>query len=46
MNRLGDLSTKILNETGEFIHAMPYRAGSYNERRPLMFEVRVVDVDL
>src|SRR5690349_19121681 len=35
MNRLADLSTRILDETGEFIHAMPYRAGSYNERTPL-----------
>jgi predicted nucleotidyltransferase len=32
MNQLADLSTAILDETGEFIHAMPYRAGSYNER--------------
>src|SRR6266478_1187868 len=34
MNRLADLTTDILDETGEFIHAMPYRAGSYNERTP------------
>jgi predicted nucleotidyltransferase len=46
MNRLADLSTDILDETGEFIHAMLYRAGSYNERTPLMREVRVVGVDL
>jgi uncharacterized protein len=46
MNRLADLSTNILDETGEFIHAMPYRAGSYNERTPLMLEVRAVGVDL
>jgi uncharacterized protein len=46
MNRLADLSTDILDETGEFIHAMPYRAGSYNERTPLMIEVRAVGVDL
>jgi hypothetical protein len=26
--RLADLSSAILDETGEFIHAMPYRAGS------------------
>jgi len=36
MNRLADLSTDILDETGEFVHAMPYRAGSYDERTPLM----------
>jgi uncharacterized protein len=36
----------LLAETGEFIHAMPYRAGSYNERTPLMLEVRTVGIDL
>jgi uncharacterized protein len=46
MNRLADLSTQILDETGEFIHAMPYRAGSYNERTPLMLEMRAAGVDL
>jgi uncharacterized protein len=46
MDRLADLSTEILDETGEFIHAMPYNAGSYNERTPLMLEVRAVGVDL
>ena len=46
MNRLADLSTQILDETGEFMHAMPYPAGSYNERTPLMLEVGAVGVDL
>jgi len=47
MNRLADLSTAILDETGEFIHAMPYRAGSYNdERMPLMHEIREEGIDL
>ena len=44
--RLADLSTAILDETGEFIHAMPYRAGSYDERTPLMHEVRAEGIDL
>ena len=45
--RLADLSTIILDETGEFIHAMPYRAGSYNdERMPLMHEIRADGIDL
>ena len=45
--RLADLSTAILDETGEFIHAMPYRAGSYNdERMPLMHEIRSDGIDL
>ena len=46
MNRLADLSTAILDETGEFVHAMPYRAGSYNERTPLMLGVRTDGIDL
>jgi predicted nucleotidyltransferase len=46
LNRLADLGTDILDETGEFIHAMPYRAGSYDERTPLMLELRSEGVDL
>jgi uncharacterized protein len=46
LDRLADLSTDILDETGEFIHAMPYRAGSYDERTPLMHEIRTGGVDL
>ena len=47
MNRLADLSTDILYDMGEFIHAMPYRAGSYNDpREPLMHEVRAEGIDL
>ena len=46
MDRLADLGTDILNETGEFVHAMPYRAGSYDERTPLMLVVRSEGFDL
>jgi predicted nucleotidyltransferase len=46
MNRLADLSTDILEETGEFIHAMPYRAGSYKDRTPLMHEIRTDGINL
>ena len=47
MDRLADLSTKIIvEEDGPFIHAMPYRAGSYDERTPLMLTVRSDGVDL
>jgi predicted nucleotidyltransferase len=46
MNRLADLSTDIIGETGEFVHAMPYRAGAYNERTPLMREIRLEGVEL
>lgn len=44
--RLADLSTNIIEETGEFVHAMPYPAGSYNERTPLMREIRRDGIDL
>ena len=47
MNRLADLATDILYDGGLFIHAMPYRAGSYNdERMPLMHEIRAEGIDL
>jgi predicted nucleotidyltransferase len=46
MNLLADLSTRLINETGEFVHAMPYRAGTYNRRTPLMLGVRKDDIDL
>ena len=46
MDRLADLSTAILDDTGEFIHAMPYRAGSYADRTSLMREIRREGVDL
>lgn len=47
MNRLADLGTEILDETGEFIHAMAYAAGFYNDRRmPLMHEIRKDGIDL
>ncbi|ARN82694.1 nucleotidyltransferase domain-containing protein [Methylocystis bryophila] len=38
--RLADISSAILEETGEFVHAMPYRAEAYDERTPLMHEIR------
>jgi predicted nucleotidyltransferase len=44
--RLADLSTDILGDTGEFVHAMPYRSNAYDERTPLMREIRREGVDL
>jgi hypothetical protein len=44
--RLAAIETDILAETGGFIHAMPYRAGSYRERTPLMHEIRREGIDL
>ena len=44
--RLAAIETDILAETGGFIHAMPYCAGSYQERTPLMHEIRREGIDL
>jgi uncharacterized protein len=46
MNRLADVATDILYSEGEFIHAMPYRADTYNERTALMHEIRADGIDL
>jgi predicted nucleotidyltransferase len=47
INRPADLSTAILDETGEFIHAKPHCAGSYNDECvPLMHEIRADGTDL
>ncbi len=47
MKRLADIGTDILYDTGEFVHAMPYPAGSYNDpSMPLMHEIRREGVDL
>jgi predicted nucleotidyltransferase len=46
MDRLADLSTDIGDDTGQFVHAMAYPAGAYNERTPLMREIRLEGVDL
>ena len=47
MNRLADLGTAILDETGALVHAMPYGAGFYNDpRMPLMHEIRAEGIDL
>jgi hypothetical protein len=45
-DRLADLATDILDETGELVHAIPYRAGAYEDRTLLMREIRYEGVDL
>ena len=45
-DRIADLTMTILEETGAFIHAMPYRASQYNERSPLMHEIRREGLEL
>jgi predicted nucleotidyltransferase len=39
-DRLAHLSTDILDKTGEFLHAIPYRAGSCEDRTSLIREIR------
>jgi predicted nucleotidyltransferase len=46
ISRLAAIETDFLAQTGAFIHAMPYRAGSYRERTPLMHEIRREGIDL
>ena len=39
-DKIAVAATDILLETGAVIHAMPYRAEAYQERSPLMHEIR------
>jgi predicted nucleotidyltransferase len=45
-DRIADLATAVMDETGAFIHAMPYPEGAYRDRTPLMHEVRREGLDL
>ncbi|MGB6711255.1 MAG: nucleotidyltransferase domain-containing protein, partial [Methylocella sp.] len=44
--RLAEIETDILYETGAIINALPFPAGAYRERTPLMHEVRREGLDL
>jgi predicted nucleotidyltransferase len=46
MDRIIPIVTDILYEDEAFIHAMPYRAGAYANRTPLMQEIRREGIDL
>ena len=39
-DRIAAVAADILMETGAVIHAMPYRGAAYQERTPLMHEIR------
>jgi len=45
-DRIAIVASNILNETGALIHAMPYPDKAYEERTPLMHEIRREGVDL
>lgn len=46
VDRLVDIETDLLYDTGAVINSMPHRAGSYQERTSLMREIRGEGVDL
>ncbi|MBI2802986.1 MAG: nucleotidyltransferase domain-containing protein [Gammaproteobacteria bacterium] len=46
LDRLADIETDFLYETGAVINAIPFQAGSYRERTPLMHEIRREGLDL
>lgn len=45
-DRIANIATEIMDRTGAFIHAMPYPAGTHQDRTPLMHEVRRDGIDL
>jgi uncharacterized protein len=45
-DKIAVTTTDILRETGAVIHAMPYPAGAYRDRTPLMHEIRAEGLDL
>ena len=46
LERLAQIETAILYGTGEVICALPYPAGAYDDRTPLMHEIRREGIDL
>ena len=47
MNRLADMTSAILYDTGEFIEALPYSGACYDHpRMPLMYAIRTEGITL
>ena len=46
IDRLTDLQLAFLDDTGVDIHTMPFKAGHWRERTPLMHEIRKDGLDL
>jgi uncharacterized protein len=47
IDRLADITSAILYDTGEFIEALPYSAASYNDpRMPLIYAIRTEGISL
>ncbi len=45
-DRLATLQTNLIADMGAVVHAMPYSAGAYRDRTPLMHELRREGLDL
>jgi len=46
IDNIVEIEVGILDETGAVINALPFKAGSYDERTPLTHEIRREGVDL
>lgn len=46
LHRLADLRVKFLDDTGVFFDAKPFPITAYNDRSPIMHEIRRDGVDL
>ena len=46
IDRIAEIETDILWETGAVINALPFHAGAYQERTPLMHELRREGLDV
>jgi predicted nucleotidyltransferase len=45
-DRIADITTDILYDTGAVINALPFRAGAYQDRTGFMHEMRADGLDL
>lgn len=46
IDRLADMGVDLLHATGAVINALPFPAGAYQERTPLMHEIRREGLEL
>ena len=46
LDRLADLRVQLLDETGAFLDARPYRAEALASRTPLMYDIRREGIEL
>jgi uncharacterized protein len=46
VQRLAEIQTALIDEADVFVHAMPFPAGAWADRTPLMHEIRLEGQDL